>query len=170
MDLTEYIRDITDFPEPGVVFKDSTPLLKDANAFQKTCDALYKLTANLAVDKVVGIESRGFIFAPILAAKCNAGFVPIRKKGKLPFNTVSVPYSLEYGTETLEIHTDAIAKGERVLVHDDVLATGGTARAACSLIEQLGGIVVQCTFLIALSFLNGAEKLKKYPVQALVRY
>lgn len=170
MDFTAYIRNIEDFPNPGVAFKDITPLLKHPKALSKAGDALCELTKNLSIDKVVGIDSRGFIFAALLAVNHNAGFVPVRKKGKLPFNTLSESYELEYGIANLEIHTDAIKKGERVLVHDDVLATGGTASAVCKLVEKLGGEVVQCNFLIELAFLNGAEKLKDYPVKALLRY
>ena len=170
MDFAPYIRDIKDFPKPGVVFKDITPLLKDPKAFQKAGEALVGLTANLKIDKVVGVDSRGFIFAPMLAEKIGAGFVTVRKSGKLPFETISESYDLEYGTGTLEIHADAIEKGDRVLIHDDVLATGGTAQAVCKLVEKLGGEVVQCNFLIELSFLKGGDKLNGYPVKALLRY
>jgi len=162
MDFALYIRDIEDFPKPGVVFKDITPLLKNPFAFQKAGEALLSFTSNMKIDKVVGVDSRGFIFAPMLAEKLGAGFVTVRKSGKLPYKTISEPYDLEYGTGTLEIHSDAIEAGERVLVHDDVLATGGTARAVCKLVEKLGGEVVQCNFLIELTFLNGAEKIKEY--------
>ncbi|MEM6541423.1 MAG: adenine phosphoribosyltransferase [Bacteroidota bacterium] len=122
------------------------------------------------VDKVVGVDSRGFIFAPMLAEQLGAGFVPVRKKGKLPFDTLNENYMLEYGEDTLEIHSDAIKRGERVLVHDDVLATGGTSAAVCKLVERLGGEVVQCNFLIHLTFLKGAQQLNGYPIQALIRY
>ena len=127
-------------------------------------------TSNMKIDKVVGVDSRGFIFAPMLAEKLGAGFVTVRKSGKLPYKTISEPYDLEYGTGTLEIHSDAIEAGERVLVHDDVLATGGTARAVCKLVEKLGGEVVQCNFLIELTFLNGAEKIKEYQKEVLLQY
>ncbi|UII75081.1 adenine phosphoribosyltransferase [Flagellimonas sp. HMM57] len=170
MDFHSYIRDIKDFPEPGVLFKDITPLLKDKNALNNAADVLFGMVKQYEVDKVVGVDSRGFIFAPILASKLNAGFVPVRKSGKLPYTTVSESYALEYGNGSLEIHTDAIQKGERVLVHDDVLATGGTAEAVCKLIEKLGGKVVQCNFLIQLSFLNGAIKLKDHEITALLNY
>ena len=170
MDFAAYIRDIEDFPKPGVTFKDITPLLKDPEALKKACDALLSFTTNMEIDKVVGVDSRGFIFAPMLAERLKAGFVPVRKKGKLPYKTVSESYELEYGSEILEIHTDAIEKGEKVLVHDDVLATGGTASAVCKLIENLGGEVVQCNFLIELTFLNGADKLKDYQIEALLQY
>lgn len=170
MDLSPYIRDIENFPKPGVVFKDITPLLKDPRAFQRTSEALLGLMADMKVDKVIGVDSRGFIFAPLLAEKLDAGFVPVRKSGKLPFDTLSEPYELEYGQETLEIHSDSVSKGDKVLVHDDVLATGGTAKAVCKLVERLGGEVVQCNFLIHLTFLKGAEKLNGYPIKSLLQY
>ena len=170
MDFTHYIRDIEDFPEPGVVFKDITPLLKHPKAFSKAADALLGFVGTTKVDKVVGVDSRGFIFASMLAEKLGAGFVTVRKSGKLPYKTISESYDLEYGNGTLEIHADAIEKGEKVLVHDDVLATGGTAQAVCKLVEKLGGEVVQCNFLIELTFLNGAEKLKAYRKEALLKY
>ena len=170
MDFAPYIRDIEDFPKPGVVFKDITPLLKNPFAFQKAGDALLGLTRNMKIDKVVGVDSLGFIFAPMLAEKLGAGFVTVRKSGKLPYKTISESYDLEYGTGTLEMHSDAIEKGEKVLVHDDVLATGGTAEAVCKLVERLGGEVVQCNFLIELTFLKGADKIKNYPKAALLQY
>lgn len=170
MELSAYIRDIENFPKPGVVFKDITPLLKDSQALQKASEALLGFTADMKVDKVIGVDSRGFIFAPLLAEKLGAGFVPVRKSGKLPFDTLSEPYELEYGQETLEIHSDSISKGDKVLVHDDVLATGGTAKAVCKLVERLGGDVVQCNFLIHLTFLKGAEKLNGYPIKSLLQY
>lgn len=169
MDLEKYIRAVPDFPKPGVDFKDITPLLADAEALQYCLEQL-ALLADAKIDKVVGIESRGFFFASLLAKELNAGFVPIRKGGKLPFQTLKQPYTLEYGMDALEIHEDAIQEGERVILHDDVLATGGTARAACKLIEQLGGTIVQCNFLIELEFLKGSEKLKKYEVRSLMSY
>lgn len=170
MHFETYIRDIHDFPEPGIVFKDITPLLNDPLALKEAANALFGLVNAEHIDKVVGVDSRGFIFGPMLASKLGAGFVPVRKPGKLPYTTVSESYSLEYGTDTLEIHKDAIVEGERVLVHDDVLATGGTAQAVCRLVERLGGIVVQCNFLIHLSFLKGEEKLGKYSIKSLVTY
>lgn len=170
MDLSPYIRDIENFPKPGVVFKDITPLLKDPKALKEATQSLLRFTADIKVDKVVGVDSRGFFFAPLLAQKMDAGFVPVRKSGKLPFDTLSEPYELEYGQEILEIHSDAIEKGDKVLVHDDVLATGGTARAVCKLVERLGGEVVQCNFLIQLTFLKGAEKLNGYPIKSLLQY
>lgn len=170
MDFSAYIRDIKDFPEPGVVFKDITPLLKDTKALEAAAKELYTMTKAYAIDKVVGVDSRGFIFAPMLATKLGAGFVPVRKVGKLPYKTAAQSYDLEYGTDTLEIHLDAIENGERVLVHDDVLATGGTAKAVCALVEKLGGVVVQCNFLVHLSFLKGEDKLNPYEVKSLLTY
>ncbi|MEX0362600.1 MAG: adenine phosphoribosyltransferase [Allomuricauda sp.] len=170
MDFQAFIRDVEDFPKPGVTFKDITPLLNNPEALNKACESLLSMLEGLSIDKVVGVDSRGFIFAPMLASKLGAGFVPVRKKGKLPYKTFAESYSLEYGVDALEIHTDAISKGEKVLVHDDVLATGGTAKAVCKLVEQLGGEVVQCNFLIELSFLNGAEKLNGYPIKSLLHY
>ncbi|MEY8780648.1 adenine phosphoribosyltransferase [Allomuricauda sp. XS_ASV26] len=170
MDFEPYIRDIKHFPKPGVTFKDITPLLKNATALQKAANALVGFIGNTKIDKVVGVDSRGFIFAPMLAEKLGAGFVTVRKSGKLPYTTISESYDLEYGKGILEIHTDAIEEGDKVLVHDDVLATGGTAEAVCKLVEKLGGEVVQCNFLIELSFLKGGDKLNGYPVKALLRY
>ncbi|GMN10771.1 adenine phosphoribosyltransferase [Croceitalea sp. MTPC9] len=170
MDFEPFIRDIKDFPKPGVVFKDITPLLNDKVALQRACETLLEKINGQHVDKVVGVDSRGFIFAPLLASKLNAGFVPVRKKGKLPYNTFSESYDLEYGADILQIHTDAIKKGEKVVIHDDVLATGGTAEAVCKLVERLGGEIVQCNFLIQLDFLNGAEKLGDYKIEALLNY
>lgn len=170
MDFKKYVRDIPNFPEEGITFKDITPLLQDAKALAGAGDALFELIANMEIDKVVGMESRGFIFAPILATRLNAGFVPVRKRGKLPHQIISESYELEYGTDVLEIHVDSIQKGERVLIHDDVLATGGTAKAVCKLIEKLGGEVVQCNFLMELNFLKGREKLSGYSVASLIKY
>jgi len=170
MDFKKYIRDVENFPSEGIVFKDITPLLKDPEAMDLAVEALFQLLENSKIDKVIGMESRGFFFAPLLASKLNAGFVPVRKAGKLPYNKISQTYNLEYGTDTLEIHKDAIAKGERVLIHDDVLATGGTAKAVCDMVETLGGEIVQCNFLITLDFLNGKEKLKDYKVRSLLNY
>lgn len=168
--IEKYIRTIPDFPKPGVVYKDITPLLLDFNASAEATAALIKLLDGAHIDKVVGVESRGFFFATLLAQKLKAGFVPVRKPGKLPFKTFQEKYSLEYGEDMLEIHQDAIKKGEKVLVHDDVLATGGTAAATCRLVERMGGEIVQCSFLMDLAFLNGKEKIKKYPVVSLITY
>jgi adenine phosphoribosyltransferase len=169
-DLKKYIRSVKDFPKPGIMFRDITTILKDPVAFKLTARLLFENAENLDINKVVGIESRGFIFGPLLSEKLDAGFIPIRKPGKLPAETVKETYSLEYGTDSIEIHRDAIQPGDKVLLHDDLLATGGTAEAACKLIEKLGGKVMQISFIIELSFLKGREKLKKYNVVSLVDY
>jgi adenine phosphoribosyltransferase len=158
-DISDRIRTIPDFPKPGIQFKDITPLLADADALSATIRLLSDPWTSVPVDMVVGIESRGFLLGPALAASLNAGFVPVRKPGKLPFRTLSATYELEYGTDRLEIHADAIRPGMQVLIHDDVVATGGTALAACELVERLGGRIVGFSFLIELSFLKGTERL-----------
>lgn len=170
MDFKSFIRDIPDFPEKGVTFKDITPLLKDARALKAASEALYGQVLDKRIHKVVGMESRGFFFAPMLAVSLGAGFVPVRKDGKLPAHKIREVYTLEYGEDALEIHSDSIRKGDRILIHDDVLATGGTAKAVCDLVERLGGEVVQCLFLLQLEPLNGARKLKGYRVDALMKY
>ena len=170
MDFKTYVRDIHDFPEKGIVFKDISPLLKDKAAFQEATRALIDMVGNQPVDKVIGIESRGFFFAPLLAFELGAGFVPVRKVGKLPADKISRTYALEYGSDTLEIHSDSISKGDRVLIHDDVLATGGTAKATCELVESLGGKVVLCHFLLELNFLQGRKQLQGYPARALMTF
>ena len=164
------IRNVPDFPKKGIMFRDITTLLEDKESLKKSADALYNFSKDLDIDKVVGIDSRGFIFGGILANRLNAGLVLVRKPGKLPAETLSQSYSLEYGEDTLEIHKDSIAPGERILVHDDLLATGGTAKAACDLIERAGGIIVQITFIIELSFLGGKDKFEGYTVNSLVSY
>ncbi len=168
--LKIFIRDIKDFPSNGIVFKDITPLLKDPGALKAATTALFQMARNLKIDKVVGMESRGFFFATLLASKLEAGFVPVRKAGKLPAEKISQTYNLEYGNDVLEIHLDSIEKGDKVLIHDDVLATGGTAKAVCELVEKLGGEIIQCNFLIELDFLKGIEKLKEYEVKSLLHY
>lgn len=170
MTLNRYIRDVQDFPKLGIVFKDITPLLANPQAVKECMALLVNTLREQKIDKVVGVESRGFFFATLLAYELGAGFVPVRKPKKLPYETISSSYELEYGMDTLEIHTDAIKPGERILVHDDVLATGGTAAAVCELIEKLGGEIVQCNFLMELSFLNGREKISKYNVYAPLVY
>lgn len=170
MDIEKYIRAINDFPSEGIAFKDITPLLQNPKALKAASLQLLELVGAEQIDKVVGMESRGFFFAPVLALHLGAGFVPVRKPGKLPYDKITQDYGLEYGVDTLEIHTDSIVKGEKILVHDDVLATGGTAQAVCKLVEQLGGEVVQCNFLIELGFLNGKEKLSSYSVKSLLKY
>jgi len=169
-DLKQYIRSVKDFPKKGIVFRDITTLLKEPIALKKTALLLFDLTKNKNITKVVGIEARGFLFGIALAEKLDVGFVPCRKPGKLPAETENITYSLEYGQDTLEIHKDAIQQGDKILLHDDLLATGGTAQAACKLIEKLGGQVVQVSFIIELSFLKGRTKLKDYDVRALVDY
>jgi adenine phosphoribosyltransferase len=168
--LADRIRDIPDFPKPGILFKDITTLLKDAAAFRQSIDLLAERCAPYQATKVIGIESRGFIFAAPLADRLSAGFVPVRKLGRLPGDTVSAEYALEYGTNTVEMHRDAIAQGERVLIVDDLLATGGTCRAAIDLVEQVGGTVVGCAFLIELTFLEGRDALEGHEIQALIAY
>ncbi len=170
MDLKSYIRSVKDFPKEGIMFRDITTLLKNPESFNYTLERLYDFASNLKINKVVGVESRGFIFGGLLAHKLKCGFVPVRKPGKLPAETLSVSYSLEYGEDKLEIHKDAIERGDKVLVHDDLLATGGTMSAVCKLIEELGGEVVQVSFIIELTFLNGRDKLKDYDVRSLVSY
>jgi adenine phosphoribosyltransferase len=170
MELKNIIRTVQDFPKPGIGFKDITTILKSPEGFQSAAAQLLELTEGLHITKVAGIESRGFIFGAILAEKLRCGFVPIRKPGKLPAETIKETYSLEYGTDAIEIHKDAIVPGDKVLLHDDLLATGGTAKAAVNLIEKLGGEVVQISFIIELSFLNGRELLKGYDVRSLVQY
>ncbi|WKN43232.1 adenine phosphoribosyltransferase [Tunicatimonas pelagia] len=170
MELADYIRNVADFPQSGITYKDITPLLGNADAFQEAVTRLSNPLAQLGIQKVVGIESRGFILGASLANRVGAGFVPIRKKGKLPFQTLQQEYNLEYGTDCLEIHRDAILPGEKVVIHDDVLATGGTAAAACELVQRLGGEVVQVSFLVELSFLNGKEKIKQHPIFSLVTF
>ena len=170
MDLKSHIRTVMDFPKKGINFFDITTLLKDKNAFSYSVDAFYKKYKGIKVDKVVAAESRGFIIGAPLAYKLNAGFIPVRKPGKLPAETISESYSLEYGTNTIEIHRDAIQKGDKILVHDDLLATGGTIKALLNLVEQLGGEVVGVSFLVELSFLNGRKLLDGYDVFSLLSY
>lgn len=170
MNLKEYVRDIQDFPKKGILFKDITPLLASPEATNVCLQKLTENLKNVKIDKVVGVESRGFFFGTLLAHKLQAGFVPVRKAGKLPFVTVSASYELEYGTDTLEIHADAIQKGDKVLIHDDVLATGGTIKAVCELVEALGGEIVQVSFLMELLFLNGGDKIKAYDRFAVMEY
>jgi adenine phosphoribosyltransferase len=169
-DLSARIRDIPDFPRPGIVFKDITPLLLDAAALDAAVSALAAYARALEVQYVVAAEARGFILGGALARELGAGFVPARKPGKLPHETVSAEYALEYGIDALEVHADALAGGARVLVHDDLLATGGTARALCDLVAGLGAEVVGCAFLIELSFLGGRERLAPFAVYSLLEY
>jgi adenine phosphoribosyltransferase len=168
--LRDLIREVPDFPQEGVLFKDITPLLADPIAFSTVIDLIVVHFGRGSVDKVVGIEARGFIIASPVAYHFGAGFVPVRKKDKLPWNTESAEYSLEYGTATLEIHQDAVTPGERVLVVDDVLATGGTAKATADLVERIGGKVVGIACLIELGFLDGRSRLEGYDLFTLIRY
>lgn len=170
MKLENLIRDVPNFPKEGIIFKDITTLLKNSSGLNQAINSLYELAKGKGITKVAGIESRGFILGGALAQKLNAGFIPIRKPNKLPSEKISATYELEYGSDKIEIHKDAIEKGDKVLLHDDLLATGGTMEAAIKLIESLGGEVVQVSFLIELNFLKGREKLKSYDVQSLIQY
>lgn len=170
MELKDLIRSVPDFPKKGINFKDITTLLKDRKGLSIALEQLYNLAKNKKITKVVGIESRGFIFGSALAIKLGVGFVPIRKPGKLPAETISESYSLEYGTDSIEIHRDSLKPGDIVLLHDDLLATGGTMEAASKVVEKLGANVGQISFLIELSFLKGRDKLKKYDVHSLIVY
>jgi len=169
MNIEALIRTIPDFPKKGINYKDITPLLQNYKAMD-FCVKKFAENINSPIDKVVGIESRGFFFATLLAKELKAGFVPIRKSGKLPFKTLSQSYELEYGEDELQIHEDGIKTGEKVLIHDDVLATGGTAKAACNLVERLGGEIIQCNFLIELAFLEGKNQLKGKEILSLITY
>jgi adenine phosphoribosyltransferase len=170
VDLGSYVRDIPDFPKPGIVFKDITPVLAAPEALDAAVAGLAGFARDLEVELVVGAEARGFLLGPAIARELGAGFILARKPGKLPRATVQAEYALEYGTDTLELHSDAVHGGSRVLVHDDLLATGGTASATCSLVEQLGGVVVGCAFLIELAFLNGRGRLQGRNVRSLLSY
>lgn len=166
----KYIRDIPDFPKPGIIFKDITPLLMNPEVLDASLNALTEPFKGLGISKVVGVEARGFIFAPSIAISLDAGFVPVRKPGKLPYDTEAHTYDLEYGTDTIEIHKDAIKPGEKVLIVDDLLATGGTVDAACKLVKKLGGEVAGVAFLIELGFLEGRKKFDGYTVHSLLKY
>ncbi|MEW5757966.1 MAG: adenine phosphoribosyltransferase [Candidatus Omnitrophota bacterium] len=169
-DFKKYIRNIPDFPKKGIIFRDITTLIENKIAFKKAIDLMAKQFKNVKIDKVAGVEARGFIFGGAIAYKLGVGFVPIRKKGKLPYKTKSISYSLEYGVDTLEIHEDAIKKGERVLIIDDLLATGGTVKAVCDLIDSVGGKIIGIEFLIELVDLKGRQKLSKYPIVSFVEF
>lgn len=168
--LKKHIRDIPDFPKPGIIFKDITPLLQNHDVFDRIIKDFVERYDEKGVDVIVGIESRGFLFGTPLAHQLGCSFVPVRKKGKLPYKTIDMSYDLEYGSATIEMHVDAVAKGQKVVIVDDLLATGGTAGAACLLVEKQGGKVVECAFVVELGFLNGREKIKHTPVYSLVNY
>ncbi len=168
--LEKSIRNIPDFPKPGILFRDVTTLMQNKTAFKKAVDLLVKKYKGKGFDKVVGVEARGFIFGAAVAHKIQAGFVPVRKKGKLPYKTISTTYALEYGTDTLEIHQDAINSGEKILIIDDLLATGGTVKAVIELVEQLKGKVGGIGFIVELIDLKGKDKFKKYPIYSLVKF
>lgn len=170
MDLKKFIRDIPDFPQKGVMFRDITTLIKEPAAFKYVIDSIVNRYRNAKIDKVVSIEARGYIFGGAIAYNLNCGIVPVRKLGKLPAETVKMEYDLEYGKSIIEIHKDAIEKGENVLLFDDVLATGGTMLAACKLVETLGAKVIACTFVANLTYLSGSQKLKNYEIYSLIEY
>jgi adenine phosphoribosyltransferase len=170
IELKKYIREIPDWPKKGILFRDITPLLGEPRAFRAAVDAIAAEYAGRGIQYVAAAEARGFIFGAAVAAKLNAGFVPVRKKGKLPFKTESITYDLEYGSNTVEVHKDAVPAGAKVLMVDDLLATGGTIEAACKLIEKIGGKIVGLIFLIELTELKGINKLKKYEVKSLIKY
>ncbi len=169
-DLKKLIRDVPDFPKKGIIFKDITPLLQDPKGLRTAVEVISQHYKNKKIDIVVGAEARGFILAPTVAFNLGAGFVPVRKPGKLPYKKISASYSLEYGTDTLEMHKDGIKKGQQVLMVDDLLATGGTMAACCKMVESLGGNIAGCTFLIELAFLNGRNALSKYDVFSVIKY
>jgi adenine phosphoribosyltransferase len=170
LNLRSFIRDIPDFPKPGILFRDITPLMASPVAFRTAVDGLAAYGRQVSAQLVIGAEARGFLLGPAIANELDAGFVLARKPGKLPYETVTAEYQLEYGTDRLELHTDAISPGTRVLVHDDLLATGGTARALCSLVEQLGGTVAGCGFLIELTELRGRGRVAPHAVHSLLEY
>jgi len=169
-EITQAIRNVADFPKPGIQFKDITPVLADARLFAGAIELLTEKFQPGSVDAVVGIDARGFIFAAAAAIRLHAGFIPVRKKGKLPYQTIEQDYALEYGHATVAIHTDAIKPGSRILLVDDLLATGGTSAAAVALVKKLGGNILEAAFLIELKFLNGREKLAGIPIRSLVTY
>lgn len=170
VDLKDYIRDIPDFPKPGILFRDITPLLGSPNALREAVRQLADHYCGQAIDRILAVEARGFIFAAPLALELNIGFAPVRKPGKLPFSTVSFSYELEYGSDTLEMHVDAVSPGDKVLVIDDLLATGGTVEACCKLIEQSGASVAGCGFVVELAGLNARSRLGDYELFSLIRY
>lgn len=170
MDLTKTIRSIPDWPIKGVIFRDLTTLMQNPEAYKAACDALYDRYKSMNIEKVVGIDARGFVFGGVLAYLLNVGFVPVRKKGKLPHKTISASYTLEYGEDHVEMHEDAITKGERVVIVDDLIATGGTMEAAVKLVRTLGGEIVECAFIVELPDLKGREKIKDQKVFTLCEF
>lgn len=170
MELKNYIRNIQDYPKEGILFRDITTLLQNKDAFKYAIDKMAEQVSNEKIDYIVGAESRGFLIGSALAYKMNSGFIPVRKKGKLPYKTISEEYALEYGTDTLYMHEDALKKGDRVLIVDDLIATGGTALAMIKMVEKLGATVVGSSFLIELKELNGRKEISKYPVNVLIEY
>lgn len=170
MELKDYIRNIKDYPKEGILFRDITTLLKDKDAFKLAIDKMAEHVKDKKIDLIVGAESRGFLIGSALAYRMNCGFIPVRKKGKLPYKTISEEYALEYGTDTLFMHEDAIKKGDNVLVVDDLIATGGTALAMIKMVEKLGGNVIGSSFLIELEELNGRKEIEKYSINVLIKY
>jgi adenine phosphoribosyltransferase len=170
MNLKETIRSIPHWPIESVTFRDITTLMQNPEAFKQSCDLLYERYKGQKIDKIVAIDARGFVFGAVLAYKLNIGIIPVRKKGKLPSSTISADYSLEYGVNSVEIHDDSISKGESIVIVDDLIATGGTVAAAVQLVEQLGGNIIECAFIIELPDLHGRDKISKYPVFSLVEF
>lgn len=170
MNLKDKVRSIPNWPIEGVIFRDITTVLQDPEAFRHANDLFYDRYQNMQIDKIVGIDARGFIFGAVLAYKLNLSFIPVRKKGKLPYKTISAEYDLEYGKDTVEMHEDAISKGERVLVVDDLIATGGTVAAAVELVKKVGGVIVECAFLVELTDLKGREKIEGIPIFSLMAF
>ncbi len=170
MNLKEKIRTVPNWPIDGVMFRDITTLLQDPDVFRESVDRFYDRYKDMKIDKIVGIDARGFIHGAVLAYKLNVGFIPVRKKGKLPYSTVSASYSLEYGKDTVEMHEDAIEKGEKVLIVDDLIATGGTIAAAAQLVEELGGEIIECAFIVELPDLNGRAKIEQYNIFTLTEF
>lgn len=170
IDLSGYVRDVADFPKPGIMFKDITPLLLNPRAFNNAIEQMADLVAGEEIDVIAAAEARGFLFAPPLALKLDVGMVPIRKPGKLPYQRHSYTYDLEYGSDTLEMHVDGVKPGQRVLIVDDLLATGGTVEACCKMVQDCGATVAGCSFLIELGFLDGKKRLKDYPLFSVMKY
>jgi adenine phosphoribosyltransferase len=168
--LRAAVRDVPDFPKPGIIFKDITPILADGKLFRASIDAFLERCRKMQIDKIVGIDARGFLFGSAVAYELNIGFVPLRKKGRLPYKTESAKYSLEYGEAEMELHIDAITRGERIVLIDDLLATGGTSASAATLIKKVGGELLEAQFLIELEFLHGREKLAPVPVVSFLKY